>query len=104
MQRVDTEHRAVDFDRRQAAQIFDHVVFGYFHRFVQGFSFDHIGQIAGYGDRRRATQSFELNILDDIIFDLQIYFHHVAADRIAFLPDRVAILHLALIMRILEML
>ena len=57
----------------------------------------------GRRDGAPAAEGLELDVLDTVIVDLQIYRHDVAAQRIADFTDTVGILHYTDIPRIAKM-
>ncbi len=55
----------------------------------------HLAHHAGDGDGRPATEGLELHVLQPVVLDLDVECHHVAADRVANLPDSVRVLDFA---------
>jgi hypothetical protein len=73
----------------KAFQGIGHIFVGYFSRLIQGFAFGEFCEHTRYRDGRATAEGLKLNVLNAIIFDLQMDGHHISAERIAHLADAV---------------
>ena len=73
------------------------------HGLVDGLALDHFGGHGGGGDGAAAAEGLELHVLDDVVLDLQVDLHDVAALGVADLADAVGVLDLANVSGMLKM-
>jgi len=105
MQGIRRQHRAMDFDRRQAVQSLHQLLIGDLFRFFQRQTFGHFRQHAAGSDGRRAAESLELDILDHSILHIQIDESGIAAGRALHLAHAVlarAFTHIAGIIEMIQ--
>ena len=86
------QDRAVHLGGGQAFQGLSHSLVGQLHSLLNGLALDHLRSHGGGSDGRAAAEGLELHIHDDIIFDLQIDLHNVAALGVAHFTHAVGVL------------
>ena len=89
------QHGAVHLHRRQSAQRIGNHLVGDLEGLLDGLALDHFGRTAGGGDGRAAAEGLELHVGDDVVFDLDVDFHDVAALGVAHGADAARVLNFA---------
>jgi len=85
------EHRTVEFMFWEVTKIVVDVFGGNFYSFVEGFTFGELRQRGSRGDGRGAAVGFPADVLDFVVFNLDVHLHLVAANWVANHADRVKI-------------
>ena len=83
VQRVGREVRAMHLDGRQTVEGVCHVGPGDLQRLVERLPHDELGDHAGGGDGRAATEGLELDVVDAVVLHADVHLHEVAADGVA---------------------
>ena len=73
------------------------------HLGMNGLALDHLGGHGTGGDGAAAAERLKLHVLDDVVLDLQIHLHNIAAFGVADLADTVRVFDRADIARVHEM-
>ena len=77
----------------QAVQRFCHSLVGQLHGVLHRLSLDHLGGHGGGRDGAAAAEGLKFHIINDIVLDLQINLHDIAAFGVANFADTVGILN-----------
>ena len=98
------EQRTVYLNWRKSVQCLHNGFVGNFHRFLDSFSFYHLGRHAAGRNGCTAAKCFKFYILDDlVVIDIQVNTHNIAAFCVADGTHTAGIFNLAYISRMLEM-
>ena len=89
--------------RGQTVERFHDLLVRHGERFLDRLALDHLGGHGARSDGAAAAERFKLHVLDDVVLDLQIHLHNIAAFGVADLADAVRIGDLADVAGIFEM-
>ncbi len=93
----------MNLNRGKPIQRLDDRLIGQFQGILDRLALDHLRCNGACRDRGTAAKRLEFYVLDDVVLNLEVHLHNIAAARVADFADAVGIRNLADIARIGEM-